>query len=97
MTSNTYLDIAHHVCLQLGLPLSTVRVLNTTFSKSENGDGEVDAKLKMEEVFNEDKAAGRMPILCIANVHSSLFQVYRIEYTSVFIMLIKFIMRTMIA
>ena len=66
--------------------MSTVRVLNTTFSKSENGDGEVDAKLKMEEVFNEDKAAGRMPILCIANVHSSLFQVYRIELTSVFIL-----------
>ena len=63
-------------------------MLNTTFSKSENGDGEVDAKLKMEEVFNEDKAAGRMPILCIANVHSSLFQVCRIENTSVFIMLI---------
>ena len=75
LTSNTYLDIAHHVCLQLGLPLSTVRVLNSTSTKGDDADGEVDAKMKMEEVFNEDKAAGRMPILCIANVHSSLFQV----------------------
>ena len=30
----------------------------------------------LEAIFNEDKAAGRLPILCIANVHSSLFQVY---------------------
>ena len=29
----------------------------------------------LEAIFNEDKAAGRLPILCIANVHSSLFQV----------------------
>jgi hypothetical protein len=50
-------------------------VLNNTCIKGADTDGEVDAKLKMEEVFNEDKAAGRLPILCIANVHSSLFQV----------------------
>ena len=79
LTSNTYLDIAHHVCLQLGLPLSSVRVLNNTFSKADDDSGEVDAKLKMEEVFKEDKAAGRMPILCIANVHSSLFQVHGLQ------------------
>lgn len=65
LTSSTYVDIAHYVCLQLGLPQSTVRVLRPDIDK-ENG---------IEAVFNEDKAAGRLPILCIANVHSSLFQV----------------------
>ena len=75
LTSNTYLDIAHHVCLQLGLPLSTVRVLNSNGSGVEATNGGIDAELKMEEIFNEDKAAGRLPTLCIANVHSSLFQV----------------------
>ena len=75
LTSNTYLDIAHHVCLQLGLPLSTVRVLNSNGCGVEATNGGIDAELKMEEIFNEDKAAGRLPTLCIANVHSSLFQV----------------------
>lgn len=61
LTSNTYVDIAHYVCTQLGLPLSTISVL-----RPENSS--------IEAVFNEDKAAGRLPILCIANVHSSLYQ-----------------------
>ena len=47
-----------------GLPLSTVRVLRPESDKEE----------MVEAIFQEDKAAGRLPILCIANVHSSLFQ-----------------------
>ena len=34
----------------------------------------------LEAIFNEDKAAGRLPILCIANVHSSLFQVCSLNF-----------------
>ena len=64
LTSNTYSDIAHYVCMQLGLPLSTVRVLRP----------EADKEDMVEAIFQEDKAAGRLPILCIANVHSSLYQ-----------------------
>jgi len=64
LTSNTYVDIAHYVCMQLGLPLSTVRILRPETDKEE----------MVESIFQEDKAAGRLPILCIANVHSSLFQ-----------------------
>ena len=65
LTSGTYVDIAHYVCVQLGLPLSTIRVLRADLEQDE----------ALESIFNEDKAAGRLPILCIANVHSSLFQV----------------------
>ena len=35
---------------------------------------ETDKEEMVESIFQEDKAAGRLPILCIANVHSSLFQ-----------------------
>ena len=64
LTSNTYLEIGHHLCTQLGLPLSTVRVIQGTNQQ------------QMEEMIAEDKAAGKLPTLCIANVHSSLYQVY---------------------
>ena len=63
LTSNTYMEIAHHLCIQLGLPLSTVRVFQGT------------SKEQMEEMIAEDKAAGKLPTLCIANVHSCLYQV----------------------
>ena len=64
LTSNTYVDIAHYVCVQLGLPMSTVRVLRPDLDQEE----------AINAVFEEDRAAGRLPILCMANVHSSLFQ-----------------------
>ncbi len=64
LTSGTYIEIAHYVCVQLGLPLSTIRVLRTDLASEE----------ALETLMKEDKAAGRCPILCIANVHSSLFQ-----------------------
>ena len=63
LTSNTYMEIAHHLCIQLGLPLSTVRVFQGTSQE------------QMEEMIAEDKAAGKLPTLCIANVHSCLYQV----------------------
>jgi hypothetical protein len=53
--------------LQLGLPRSTVRVLKLETKKEDTA--------AVEEVIMEDKAAGRLPIMCIANVHSAIFQV----------------------
>ena len=64
LTSGTYLDIANYVCVQLGLPQSTIKVLRPDMDKEE----------AFEALINEDRGSGRLPILCIANVHSSLFQ-----------------------
>lgn len=64
LTSNTYVEIGHYVCLQLGLPLSSIKVLRPDLDNEE----------ALEAIFNEDKAAGKLAIACIANVHSSLFQ-----------------------
>lgn len=66
LTSNTYLEIAYYVCLQLGLPRSAVRVLKFDAKKEDVNT--------VEEIILEDKAAGRLPIMCVANVHSAIFQ-----------------------
>jgi hypothetical protein len=34
-----------------------------------------DGLAAVEEIIMEDKAAGRLPIMCVANVHSAIFQV----------------------
>ena len=45
LTSNTYVDIAHYVCMQLGLPLSTVSLTfvfqnsSTRYSEQKGSDG----------------------------------------------------------
>jgi hypothetical protein len=73
LTSNTYHETMGHVCRQLGLPASTVRLL-----KIGGGDGqEKDAVKAVEAAFEEDRASGKMPVMCVANVHSSLVQVRR--------------------
>ena len=46
---------------------STVRVLKFDSKKEDVA--------AVEEIILEDKAAGRLPIMCIANVHSAIFQV----------------------
>ena len=69
LTSNTYQETMQLVCKQLGLPASTIRLLRLD-------DGEEKEALKVvEAAFEEDKAAGKLPIMCVANVHSSLVQV----------------------
>ena len=69
LTSNTYQETMLLVCKQLGLPASTIRLLRID-------DGEEKEALKVvEAAFEEDKAAGKLPIMCVANVHSSLVQV----------------------
>ncbi len=69
LTSNTYQETMAHVCRQLGLPASTVRLLKVDPAAS----GE-DAVKAVEAAFEEDRAAGRTPMMCVANVHSSLVQ-----------------------
>ena len=69
LTSNTYQETMQLVCKQLGLPASTIRLLRID-------EGEEKEALKVvEAAFEEDKAAGKLPIMCVANVHSSLVQV----------------------
>ncbi len=78
LTSSTYQDSLSYVCRQLGLPLSTVRLLKLTGGLTE-GDEKQQRKLtaaeEVERMIQDDKAAGKMPILCVANVHSSIIQV----------------------
>ena len=62
----------NYVCRQLGLPLSTVQLLKLP---EDQGSQKVEAAV--EKIMEEDKEAGRVPILCVANVHSSLIQVRR--------------------
>jgi hypothetical protein len=82
LTSSTYIEIAHYVCLQLGLPRSTVRVLKFDAKKEDVA--------AVEEIILEDKAAGRLPIMCIANVHSAIFQVKTFQIlTTIFVYLLK--------
>ena len=71
LTSNTYLETLQFVCRQLGLPLSTIRLLRL---EPEDVDAETAAQVVIERTIQEDKAAGKMPILCVANVHSALIQ-----------------------
>lgn len=71
LTSSTYLDTLQFVCRQLGLPLSTIHLLKV--APTESGSA---AEKSIEKSIEEDKAAGKLPILCVANVHSALIQVH---------------------
>ena len=76
LTSNTYQETMQLVCKQLGLPASTIRLLRID-------EGEEKEALKVvEAAFEEDKAAGKLPIMCVANVHSSLVQVRVMKHIS---------------
>ncbi len=68
LTSSTYQDSLAYVCRQLGLPLSCVRLIKLAGEEGASPEQEV------EKMIQEDKAAGRMPVLCVANVHSSIIQ-----------------------
>ncbi|TRY79717.1 hypothetical protein TCAL_01984 [Tigriopus californicus] len=69
LTSNTYLDTIQFVCRQLGLPLSTIQLLK--IAPNEVGAA---AEKSIEKSIEDDKAAGKLPIFCVANVHSALNQ-----------------------
>ncbi len=83
MQSISSQDSMSYVCRQLGLPLSTIRLLKLTGGLTSEGEKEPQRKLtateEVERMMQDDKAAGRMPILCVANVHSSIIQVKKRE------------------
>jgi len=66
ITSSTYTEVAQYVCVQLGLPSSTIRFVGP------DTDDE-DTFATFERLLAEDSAAGRTPLMCVANVHSTLF------------------------
>jgi len=66
ITSRTYTEVAQYVCNHLNLPSSTIR-----YVCGEEGDGSMDA---FQAAIEEDKSKGRTPLMCVANVHSTIFQ-----------------------
>jgi len=67
ITSSTYAEVAQYVCTQLGLPSSTIRFVSPS-------EEDVTGFESFQKVVDADKAAGRTPLMCVANVHSTLFQ-----------------------
>ena len=68
ITSRTYTEVGQYVCTQLGLPASTVRFVC-------GADDEQTAGLEMfQAAIASDLAGGRTPLMCVANVHSTIFQ-----------------------
>ena len=74
ITSRTYTEVAHYVCNQLNLPNSSVR-----FVCPEEGCGDSDELELFKKALEEDAAAGRTPLMCVANVHSSIFQKHSVS------------------
>ena len=66
ITSATYTEVAQYVCCQLSLPAATVRLVAA--------EGPATGLATFQAMVDEDLAAGRRPLMCIANVHSTLFQ-----------------------
>jgi len=65
ITTSTYLEAAEYICVQLSLPKSTVKLVTPGEDENEFS--------WLEKVVDQDAAAGLTPLMCIANVHSSLF------------------------
>ena len=69
ITSRTYTEVAHYVCTHLNLPTSTVRYV------CGGDEGETSGGLESFQAdTEEDKANGKTPLMCVANVHSTIFQ-----------------------
>jgi len=67
ITSSTYAEVAGYVCTQLGLPASTIRYVSPS-------EEDVTGFESFQAVLEADKVAGLTPLMCVANVHSTLFQ-----------------------
>jgi len=67
ITSSTYAEVAQYVCTQLGLPTSTIRYVNPS-------EEDVDGFESFQTLLDADKKAGKKPLMCVANVHSTIFQ-----------------------
>ena len=68
ITSRTYTEVGQYVCTQLGLPASTIR-----FVCGPEEDQTVGLEM-FQTAVTEDLAGGRTPLMCVANVHSTIFQ-----------------------
>ena len=63
--------MAQYVCNHLNLPISTIRYV----CPEEGAEQSNNTGLEMfQAALEEDKAAGRTPLMCVANVHSTVFQ-----------------------
>eukprot|EP00092_Neocalanus_flemingeri_P014901 GFUD01016093.1.p1 GENE.GFUD01016093.1~~GFUD01016093.1.p1 ORF type:complete len:800 (+),score=220.63 GFUD01016093.1:61-2460(+) len=67
ITSSTYAEVAQYVCTQLGLPSSTIRYVSPN-------EEDVTGFESFQKALDADKEAGKTPLMCIANVHSTIFQ-----------------------
>lgn len=65
ITTTTYLEVATYICIQLGLPKSTVRLVSP--------QDEEDNFQSFRAALAADREQGRRPLFCLANVHSTLF------------------------
>lgn len=74
ITSGTYAEVASYVCNHLNLPASTIRCIISEEEKPR----EDDSWNFFSSVIEEDLAAGRMPLMCVANVHSTIFQTHSV-------------------
>merc|ERR1719270_1233850 len=75
ITSATYSEVAQYVCSQLNLPSSTIRFIAPSEDDSTSF-------ASFQKTIEEDKAAGEKPLMCIANVHSTLFQKHSVSQLS---------------
>ena len=74
ITSGTYAEVASYVCNHLNLPTSTIRCIISEEEKPREDDG----WNFFSSVIEEDLAAGRTPLMCVANVHSTIFQTHSV-------------------
>merc|ERR1719189_2645753 len=75
ITSVTYSEVAQYVCSQLNLPSSTIRFIAPC-------EDDTTSFASFKKTIEEDKAAGKKPLMCIANVHSTLFQKHSVSELS---------------
>merc|ERR1719189_2591782 len=75
ITSATYSEVAQYVCSQLNLPSSTIRFISPC-------EDDTTSFASFKKTIEEDKAAGKKPLMCIANVHSTLFQKHSVSELS---------------
>ena len=59
------------MCNHLNLPLSTIRYVCPEAGAEQSSNTGLEM---FQSALEEDKAAGKTPLMCVANVHSSIFQ-----------------------
>ena len=74
ITSGSYAEVACYGCNHLNVPTSTIRCIISEEEKPREDDG----WNFFSSVIEEDLAAGRTPLMCVANVHSTIFQTHSV-------------------